>query len=427
MPVQREMIAPDVVGADFLLEQARGVVILRRALGQLLLKPVQRAVAQLGGAVVVELALGLLDIQLGLLNAGLDVAHHLNGALFALPLAQHLGLLGLQLGQLLFQLLQTVAAGGVGFALEGLAFDFQLHHAAVGLVQVRGQAVYVRADHGRGLVDEVDGLVRQLAVADVAAGEGGRLHDGRVADAHAVVHLEAFLQAAQNGDGVLHARLVDHDGLEAPLQGRVLLDVLAVFIGGGGADAVQLATRQQGLEHVACVHCALGLARAHDGVHLVDEQDDAAFALLHVLEHGLEPLLELAAVLGPGDERAHVEGEDGLVLQALGHVLLHYALGQALGYGGLAHAGLADEHGVVLGAAREDAHHAPDLLVAADDRVELAALGLVHQVAAILLQRVVGVFRVVAGHALVAAHLGEGGEELVARQAELAVHLAGTG
>ena len=48
------------------------------------------------------------------------------------------------------------------------------------------------------------------------------------------------------------------------------------------------------------------------------------------------------------------------------------ALRQALGDGGLAHARLADQHRVVLLAAREDLDDALDLVLAADDRVELA-------------------------------------------------------
>ena len=43
------------------------------------------------------------------------------------------------------------------------------------------------------------------------------------------------------------------------------------------------------------------LPGADDGVQLVDEEDDAALALLDLVEHGLEPLLELAAVLGAGE------------------------------------------------------------------------------------------------------------------------------
>ena len=75
----------------------------------------------------------------------------------------------------------------------------------------------------------------------------------------------------------------------------------------------------------------------------------------------------------PATIGAEVERDEPLVLQPLGHVAGHDALGQALDDGGLAHAGLADEHGVVLGAARQHLDDAADLLVAADDRVELAA------------------------------------------------------
>ena len=90
-----------------------------------------------------------------------------------------------------------------------------------------------------------------------------------------MVHLVALAQAAQDGDGVFDRRLIDQDGLEAAFEGGVLFDVLAVFVERGGADAVQLAARQHGLEQVAGVHGAFGLARADDGVQLVDEEDDA--------------------------------------------------------------------------------------------------------------------------------------------------------
>ena len=98
-----------------------------------------------------------------------------------------------------------------------------------------------------------------------------------------------------------------------------------------------------------------------------------------------------------GDQRAHVEGKDRLVLQAFGHVAADDALGQALGDGRLADARLADEHGVVLGLAREDADHVADLAVAADDRVELVFAGAFDKVRAVFGKRVVGALGVVAG------------------------------
>ena len=182
---------------------------------------------------------------------------------------------------------------------------------------------------------------------------------------------------------------LDEDRLEAAGERRVLLDMLAVFVERGGADAVQFAARQRRLQQVRRVHRAFGLARADERVHLVDEQDDAALGRCHFLQHGLQPLLELAAILRAGDQRAHVERHQLLVLQALGHVAIDDAQRQAFGDGGLADAGLADQHGIVLGAARQHLDGAADFLVAADDRIELAFARRLGEVAGIFLQRVI--------------------------------------
>ena len=160
-------------------------------------------------------------------------------------------------------------------------------------------------------------LSGQETVADVAMRQRRRCDDGVVGDAHAVVRLVALLESAQNRDRILDARLADVDGLEAALERRVLLDVLAILVERRRADDAQLAAREHRLEHVAGVHRALGLARADDRVHLVDEDDEQALGVGDLLEHRLEPLLELAAELGAGDERAHVERDEPLVLQAL--------------------------------------------------------------------------------------------------------------
>ncbi len=109
-----------------------------------------------------------------------------------------------------------------------------------------------------------------------------------------------------------------------------------------------------------------------------------------LVEHGLQPLFELAAIFRAGDQRAEVERQQLLVLEALRHVAIDDAEREALGDGGLADAGLADQDGVVLGAAGQHLDGAADFLVAADHRIELAvARGLAVEVAGIFLQRVV--------------------------------------
>src|SRR6185437_2856048 len=135
--------------------------------------------------------------------------------------------------------------------------------------------------------------------------------------------------------------------------------------------------------------------------------------LLHDL---LQPLLELAAVLGAGDEGGQVEGVDLLVLKQLRHLVGGDPLGEALDDGGLADARLADQHRVVLRPARQDLHHALDLVHAADDRVELALGGELGQVAAELVEQL-GALLALLGRtgtcALAATRAGEHPDDLV--------------
>ena len=393
MPVHRETIVGDLLLGHDLAQQAPQSLLGAELLLLGLQPPLQLGqlpVAELGGPVEVVGPLGLLRLPLDPLDLLPQRLHPLERLALGLPLGPHGVRFGPQVGQLLAQLLQALLAGCVLLLGQGRLLDLEAHHPAGQLVELGRHGVDLGAEHGAGLVHQVDGLVGEEAVGDVAVAQHHRGHQGAVLDAHAVEHLEPLAQAPEDGDGVLLGRLVDEHGLEAPFEGGVLLDVLAVLVEGGGADQVQLAAGEHGLEHVAGVHRPLGRARAHHRVDLVDEQQDPALGHLDLVEDRLQPLLELAPVLGPGHEGAHVEGEDRLVLQALGHVAPQDALGQALDDGRLADAGVADEHRVVLGLAGEDLHDPPDLGVAPDHGVEPSGAGVGHQVAPVLLQRFVG-------------------------------------
>ena len=122
-----------------------------------------------------------------------------------------------------------------------------------------------------------------------------------------MVRLVALAQAAQDGDRVFDGRFADHDRLEAPLERGVLFDVLAVFVERGRADRVQLAASEHRLQQIRGVHRAFRGAGPDHGVQLVDEEHDLALALADLLEHGFEPIFELASILRAGDQRAEVE------------------------------------------------------------------------------------------------------------------------
>ena len=374
--------------------------------------------AQLGGLVEVVLALGLLGLVARLLYLRAQGADLRDILLLILILGAQRALFFLEVSELFSERCQPFSAGVVLFVLERRLLDLQLHDTARNIVEFGRHGVDVRPDHGAGLVHQVDGLVGQEAVGNVAVGKNGRRHQRVVLNADAVVDLEALLEAAQDRNGVLHARRLHQHWLEAPFKRRVLFNVAAVLLYGCGAYAVQLAAGQHRLQHVACVQRALGLAGAHDGVQFVYEEDDLALALPDLVEHGLQPFLELAAELGASDQRTHVERKNRVVLEPFRHIAAVDADGQPFDYGRLADAWLADQHRVVLRLAAQDANHAADLLVAADDRVELVLARGFDKVAAVLLQHFVSVLRIVAGHALVAADLGQGPEKIILADAE---------
>jgi hypothetical protein len=305
--------------------------------------------------------------------------------------------------------------------------DLELHDAALDLVDLGRHGVDLDAQARGGLVDEVDGLVGEEAVGDVAVAEGGRRDERGVLDAHLVVVLVALLEPAEDRDRVLDARLADHDGLEAALERGVLLDVLAVLVERRRADRAQLAAGEHRLEQVRGVNRALRCARAHDRVQLVHEEHDLALGVLDLGQDALQALLELAAVLRAGEQRADVQRDDTAVAQRLGHVARDDPLREPLDDRGLADAGLADEHGVVLRAAAEDLDDAANLVVAADDRVELSLLGRLREVATEALERLVALLGRLVGDAVGAADLGDRLDEAVLRRARGAERVARAG
>ncbi|CDE06267.1 putative uncharacterized protein [Anaerotruncus sp. CAG:390] len=223
-------------------------------------------------------------------------------------------------------------------------------------------------------------------------------------DLHAVKDLISLLEPAEDRDGVLHRGLGYHNGLKTAFERRIGLDIFAVFVKRRGADAVDLTARQHGLEDVARVHRAVGLAGADDGVDLIYEQDYPALARLDLAEHRLESFLKLAAEFCAGDKGAHVEREHRSAAQVFGHVAAHDTLCQSLGYRSFADAGFTDKTRVVLRLTRKDAYDVSYFVVTPDNGVKLLRARQLYKILTVLFQCVVGRFGVVARHLTVAAH-----------------------
>jgi hypothetical protein len=92
------------------------------------------------------------------------------------------------------------------------------------------------------------------------------------------------------------------------------------------------------------------------------------------------------AELGAGDHRGQVEGNQPAALEGVRYIACDQPLRQAFDNCGLANAGLADEHGVVLGTPGQHLDYAPDLTVSPDNGIQLAVPGHRGEIEAILIK-----------------------------------------
>ena len=223
------LLAEDGAPLLELLETGRGGV-------QILLELQERAVAKLGRPAQVSPALGLLGGHLRLVDRLLQSADRRKGVLFRLPARLHRAGALLHLGERLLDGPEALLRGARVVLLQGLLLDLGLEDPPLHLVDLGRKRVDLHLQLRGRLVDEVDGLVGEEAVGDVAVREGGRRDEGGVGDLDAVVQLVPFREAAKDGDRVLDRGLADEDRLEPALEGGVLLDVLAVLADGRRAD-----------------------------------------------------------------------------------------------------------------------------------------------------------------------------------------------
>ena len=217
-----------------LRQRLDGLLLTDDALVQLVLHA-----QQAGGVVLGELGHGDAGHEGDHLGDQLlvDLGHDVHVAGLPLPLA--LCLLG---EQLLLPVAQRGSLLEVLLVDRGLLVATHIRDPLVELTQIRRCRHAADAQPRAGLVDEVDGLVGQLPIGDVAVRQARGCLQGTVGDRDPVVRLVAVAQALEDLHGVLDVGGRDLDRCEAALKRGVLLDVLAVLVQGRGTDGLQFAT-----------------------------------------------------------------------------------------------------------------------------------------------------------------------------------------
>ena len=287
---------------------------------------------------------------------------------------------------------------------------------------------HVANAHARArLVNHVNGLVGQETILDVALGQRHRRLQRFVGEVHVMMRLVAVAQAFHNANGLFRGRFGNRKRLEATRQGTVLLKVLAEFFKRGSANNLNLATAQRRLQNSRSVNGTFGGTGTDQRVDLVDEQDNLA-VVLHFLDAFLQALFEFTAKLAARNQRGHVQRDNALATQKIGHLIRHDELGQSFHHGGFAHTRLAQQQRVVLLATRQNLHHALYFFRAADNRVQLAIARFFRKIGAEFLQdallRGLAAKRIVARqHGSLPHQVMQHATDVVARHAQAAQHV----
>ena len=222
--------------------------------------------------------------------------------------------------------------------------------------------------------------VSDIPVTQLSCGD-----DCGIRDINPMMNLVAFLQTAQDRNGIIDSRLINQHLLKTPFQRRILFDVVAIFIQSRSTNAVQFTPGQSGLQHVPCIHGAFRLTSTNHRVDLVNEKDNLAFLLSQFIQYCFEALFELTAKLCSSNERPHIKCQDLLVLQTLRHFSINDSLRESFNDCSFTNTRFPDQQRVILGAALQDLDSSTNFIITADDGVELTLLGPFSQIDGVFL------------------------------------------
>ena len=186
----------NILLCDLLAEQAfAGGKFLQGFFGRspFLLQFGDAPVLNLRGQVQITGALGLFQFDFRIFELAIHHADGVEGGLFVLPLGFELGGLFFEIGEVFLQLLQALAGGFVFFFFERALLDFQLHDLPLQLIDFGGHGVQLHAQARSGFIHQINGFIRQKAIADIAVRERGRRHQRGILNANAVVYFITLL------------------------------------------------------------------------------------------------------------------------------------------------------------------------------------------------------------------------------------------
>ncbi len=156
----------DVVGRDGFLHHAAAFGFLRHF--QLLFQFRDQAIGQFTRTLELAVALSAAQFATGIVELFLEVSRLAKLVFLGLPARREGGGLLFEITKFLLEFDKPVLRGGIRLLFQGFRLDLETDHLAVDTVEFLRFGIDLHAQPRRRLVHEVDGLVRQEAVRDVA-------------------------------------------------------------------------------------------------------------------------------------------------------------------------------------------------------------------------------------------------------------------
>ena len=220
----------NVVGRNFFAHHAftalRGLQLLFDV-SDVVVQFLQFAISNFGHPFVIAFAFGSVGLVVQAFNLQFVLLNFVYQRPFAFPFSPERLLLFAQFGNVLIQLSHLRF---IVFALNGFAFNLQLHQSARNFVQLFRHRVAFHSQFCGCLVHQVDGFIGQKTVGDVAFRQLNSRNTSIVLYAHLVMVFVTLLNTAQNRNGANLIGFVYHHRLEAALQRFIFFEVLLILV-----------------------------------------------------------------------------------------------------------------------------------------------------------------------------------------------------
>ena len=245
----------------------------------------------------------------------------------------------------------------------------------------------LQANRCAGFINDINGLVRKVAVIDIALRQTNCLLHGLPAHMDLMMLLVARNNSLQNLQRLCFIRLLHLNRLETSLQCGIPLDILVILIDGRRTDHLNLASCKSRLQNVRGINGALCSAGSDQRVHLIHKQNNIA-RIPNLFDDALDAFLKFAAVFGACHHAGQIQRKKALSLHRSRNLSPDNLLGKSLYDGRFADAGLTDQAGIVLCPSGQNLNHPLHLRLASYHGIHGPALRLSGQIAAVHLQHI---------------------------------------